>query len=262
MVLYLGSLRRKNRITKFQWTTPRKSYFLSVSPEKHTANHMMSTLISQLKYAWNFANLAISSYSNISSFILSLDRICVALVLETISSLAPLENSNPDKSVSITHFFCGSSISQLKNVGTNLHCTNIKKVNDFQVLSSILEQKVDPWFFPPKSSLGSPGHRLKLWTRWRVLLFLPKHQKGGNTCYSSGFKEELNVSSMYIPSKTAHFFHGRKLNFFPFFFFPIPFFLFELMNVFISCALPVVEQKGSKLPDLRNLLLFCLHEHF
>lgn len=74
MVLYLGFLRCKNRISEFQWTTPKKSYFVSVSPEKNMADHMMSVPINQLKYAQNFVNLAISSYFNIFGFILSLDR--------------------------------------------------------------------------------------------------------------------------------------------------------------------------------------------
>lgn len=53
---------------------PRKSYFMPVSPAKLVADHMVSTPISQLKYAKNFANLAISSCFNIPGFSLSLDR--------------------------------------------------------------------------------------------------------------------------------------------------------------------------------------------
>lgn len=54
----------------------------------------------------------------------------------------------------------------------------------------------------------------------------------------------------------------QKTELFSFLFFPPPFFLFELINVFISCSFPVVEKKGSKHPELRNSLLLGLGKHF
>lgn len=41
-------------------------------------------------------------------------------------------------------FFYESLITQVKSMETNLHHTDIRKVNGFQILSSILVQKVDP----------------------------------------------------------------------------------------------------------------------
>lgn len=79
---------------------------------------------------------------------------------------------------------------------------------------------------------------------------LAKSQKGANVFYSSGFKEELNVSGMYIPFKTTECFAliAEKCSFFPSLF-------FKLTSVFISCVLTVLYQKGGKFPDLRNVLL-------
>lgn len=70
MFLHLGSLRCKNRMPKFQWTNRRNCSFLCVSSEKHMDFHTMHTLISQLKYVQNFADLSPSGCFNINDFIL------------------------------------------------------------------------------------------------------------------------------------------------------------------------------------------------